>query len=61
MEEEQQSAYRFVSGAFCEMLIVCLFCCLDVFCKQRLLFCFVLFSAFLGPHLRHTEVPRLGV
>ena len=25
------------------------------------LFCFVLFLVFLGPHLRHMQVPRLGV
>ena len=26
-----------------------------------LFFCFVLFFIFLGPHRRHTKVPRLGV
>ena len=27
----------------------------------RFLFCFVLLFSFLGPHVGHMEVPRLGV
>ena len=35
-------------------------CLLEGVPRQELLFCFVVFC-FLGPHLQHMEIPRLGV